>query len=114
MMIGRNTKYISLFGPAQCALNGADAVDAVSRDPSERDIGRDRAFDHLHCKGRLGRKVLVFRNMAPGHASRVVGPGLWELVRPVDKGVPSGRYISGENANLRVGDLPRRPRILTA
>jgi len=52
--------------------------------------------------------------VAPGHASRVVGPGLWQVKRPVDKGVPSGRYISGENANLAVGDLPRRPRILTA
>ena len=114
MMIGRDTKYISLFGPAQGALNGADAVDAVSSDPRERDIGRDRAFDHLHCKGRLGRKVPAFRNVAPGHASRVVGPGLWQVKRPVDKGVPSGRYISGEIANLAVGDLPRRPRILTA
>ena len=113
-MVRFDPEHITFASAAQDLLYVADAVDAVRRDPRERDIRRDRALDHLHRKRGLGRKGLVCRNMAPGHARSVVGPPLWQVKRPVDKGMPSGRHIGGEHTDLAIGDLACRTGILTA
>jgi hypothetical protein len=45
-------------------------------------------------------------------ARRILGPSLGQIQRPVDKGVPLARDIGREYADLAVGDLARRTRVL--
>ena len=66
MMIGFDPEHIALAGAPQRLFDVADAVGAVRRDPRERDIGRDRALNHLYRKRGLGRKGLVRWHLAPG------------------------------------------------
>jgi hypothetical protein len=45
-------------------------------------------------------------------AARVVGPGLGQVERAVNEGVPVPRRIGGEDPDLAVGDLARRAGVL--
>ena len=46
------------------------------------------------------------------HACGIVRPFLRQIKRPVDEGVAVTRHIGGEDADLAVGDLARRARVL--
>src|SRR4051812_50177189 len=60
----------------------------------------------------LGREGNLLRHVRRGPARRIVGPGLGQIQRPVDKGMPLARDIGRKYANLAVGDLARRAGVL--
>ena len=99
-------------------LDIADAIDAVGGDEGERNSGRDGALDHGARQRRLGRKAArgavddLLRHMRLGHARRIVRPALGQIQFAVDERVTARRDIAGEDADLAVGDLARRARIL--
>ena len=61
---------------------------------------------------RLGRESGPGRDMGGGHAGRVVGPGLGQVQRPIDEGVATAGHVRREHADLAVGDLAGRARVL--
>src|SRR4051795_11829914 len=60
----------------------------------------------------LGRKGNLLRDVRRSPARRIVGPGLGQIQRPVNKSVPLARDIGREHADLAVGDLARRTGVL--
>ena len=50
--------------------------------------------------------------MRRAHPDGIVGPSLGQIKRPIDEGMTVTGYISGEYANLAVGDLIGRACIL--
>ena len=46
------------------------------------------------------------------HAFGIVRPFLWQIKCPVDEGMAVARHIGGEHADLAIGDLARRARVL--
>jgi hypothetical protein len=89
-MIGIDGEYIAFTGLAQVPLDIADPIDAIGRNPTERHASCKGALDHLGCKLRLGPKANVARHVC-GPASRIVGPTLRQIERPIDEGVATRR-----------------------
>ena len=114
MVIGTDAEHVALAGAPQCHLDIADPIDAVGRDPGERHPRRDRTLDHPDGERGLGREARAVRHMRRGHPGGVVRPGLRQIQRPVDEGVAVARHIGGEHADLAIGDLAGRARVLTA
>ena len=113
-MVGVDPEHVAFAGAAQRLLDIADAVNTVGRHPGERDNRHDRPLNHLDRKRWLGRKCRARRHMAPGHPSRVAGPGLWQVKCSIDEGVTMPGDIGRKNAGLAVGDLASRAGVLTA
>src|SRR5271170_1462681 len=86
-MIGIDAEYIAFPGLAEVPLDIADPIDAIGRNPAERHASRKGALDHLGCKLRLGRKADVARHACGLQASRIVGPALRQIERPIDEGM---------------------------
>lgn len=111
-MVALHAEHIPFAGTPQRLLDITDAVDGIRRDPGERHIGRDHALDHLDRQRRLGGK-----SRAPGHMRgrqpfRIGSPALGQVQRPVDEGMPFGRDVGGEHADLTVRHLTRRPGVM--
>src|ERR1700733_1724488 len=67
---------------------------------------------HPGCQLRLGRKANTTRHIRGLQPGWILGPGLGQIKRPIDKGVTMARDIGQEYADLAVRDLPGRPRVL--
>jgi len=69
-MVAGNAKHVSLAGPAQDALDLADAIDGIGGDPGERHASRHSALDHpgrqpgLGCEADINRHMGAFRRAA--------------------------------------------------
>ena len=111
-MIGVDAEHIAFAGLAQVALDIADAIDAIGRNPAERHASRKGALDHLGRKLRLGRKADVARHVCGLQASRIVGPALRQIQRAIDEGMAMTRHIGSKNTDLAVRNFARRSSIL--
>jgi hypothetical protein len=117
-VIGLHAEHIALAGAPQRHFDIADAIDAVGGDEGEWNSGRDGALDHGARQRRLARKAArrafdhLSRHVRLGHARRIVRPALGQIQFAVDEGVTARRDIAGEDADLTVGDLARRTRLL--
>src|SRR5437762_10903393 len=103
-MIGIDAEYIAFTGLAEVPLDIADPIDAIARNPAERHASCKSALDHLGCKLRLGRKADVARHVCGLQASRIVGPALRQIERPIDEGMAVTRHVDrGGGASRRGG-----------
>ena len=93
-MIGIDAEYIAFTGLAEVPLDIADPIDAIARNPTERHASRKGALDHLDRKLRLGRKADVVRHICGLQASRIVGPALRQIERPIDEGMAVSQEIA--------------------
>ena len=75
-------------------------------------MAASRPCDHPACNLRLGGKTHIVRHMRRLQARGIVRPVLRQIKRPVDEGMAVARHIGGEHADLAVGDLARRTRVL--
>ena len=69
-----DAEHIPFASPAQVALNAADTVNGISRDPAERHTGRDGSRDHAGRDLRLGRKANPARHVRGLQTSQIVAP----------------------------------------
>ena len=111
-MIGGDAQDIALAGLAQRGLDLARAIHAVRRNKRERHLCGDRARDHLARDLGFRRKTHFVRHMRRLQAFGIVRPFLRQIKRPVDEGMAVARHIGGEHADLAIGDLARRARVL--
>ena len=72
----------------------------------------DRTRDHAARDLGFRCKTYVVRHMRRRHAFGIVRPFLWQIKCPVDEGMAVARHIGGEHADLAIGDLARRARVL--
>lgn len=111
--IGRvDAKHVTLFQVPQIAFEITNAIHTVCGRPAEWQVGRHGTRDRLRRQLRLRCKANLLWNTSRLQASRVVGPALRQIECPVKSCVGMARYIRGKDANLPVGDLPRRTRVL--
>src|SRR4029077_9409804 len=111
-MIGIDAEYIAFTGLAEVPLDIADPIDAIARNPTERRASRKGALDHLDRKLRLGRKADVVRHRCVVQASRIVGPALRQIERPIDESMAVTRHVGSKNTDLTVRNFARRTSIL--
>src|SRR5208282_3409977 len=111
-MIGIDAEYIAFTGLAQLPLDIADPIDAISCNPAERHASCKGALDHLGCKLRLGRKADVDRHVCGLQTSRIVGPALRQIERPIDEGMAVTRHVGSKNTDLTVRNFARRAGVL--
>lgn len=111
-MVGGHAQQIALACLTQHGFDVACAIHSVGGDKGKRHLGGKRPCNHLPCDLRLGNKTNIVRNMRRLQASGLLGPSLRQIKRPVDEGMAVPRHIGGKHADLAVGDLARRPRIL--
>src|SRR6202046_5885627 len=111
-MIGMDPEYIAFTGLAEVPLDIADPIDAIGRNPTERHASRKGALDHLDRKLRLGRKADVVRHRCGLQASRIVGPALRQIERPIDESMAVTRHVGSKNTDLTVRNFARRPSVL--
>jgi hypothetical protein len=80
-------------------------LDLVSGHPSGRNLRRHSAGDQRRRQRRFGREFsTVIGYSGGGAAVRVLGPGLGQIQRPVDQGVPARRGVGQIHRHLRVLD----------
>src|SRR6266566_4228391 len=101
-MIGIDAEYIAFTGLAEVPLDIADPIDAIARNPTERHASRKGALDHLDRKLRLGQKADVVRHICGRQASRIVGPALRQIERPIDESMAVTRHVGSKNTDLTV------------
>src|SRR5438067_8020214 len=111
-MIGIDAEYIAFTGLAEVPLDIADPIDAIARNPTERHTSRKGALDHLDRKLRLGQKADVVRHICGLPASRIVGPALRQIERPIDESMAVTRHVGSKNTDLTVRNFARRTSIL--
>src|SRR5260370_22314238 len=111
-MIGIDAEYIAFTGLAEVPLDIADPIDAIGRNPAERHASCKSALDHLGRKLRLGRKADVVRHICGLQASRIVGPALRQIERPIDESMAVTRHVGSKNTDLTVRNFARRTSIL--
>src|SRR6187401_70744 len=111
-MIGIDAEDIAFTGLAQVPLDIADPIDAIARNPAERHASCKSALDHLGCKLGLGRKADVARHVCGFQASRIGGPALRQIKRPIDEGMAVTRHVGGKNTDLTVRNFARRTSVL--
>src|SRR5947208_12054773 len=111
-MIGIDAEYIAFTGLAEVPLDIADPIDAIARNPTERHASRKGALDHLDRKLRLGQKADVVRHICGLQASRIVGPALRQIERPIDESMAVTRHVGSKNTDLTVRNFARRTSIL--
>ena len=70
------------------------------------------ALDHSRRKLRLGREGNVAGHVCGFQTSRIIGPALRQIKRPIDEGMAMARHVGGEHTDLAIGDLACRTRIL--
>ena len=116
-----HAQHVAAARPAQRHLKLAHAIHGVSRHPGERHLCRDGAPNHLHRQARLRGKGDLGRHMSCLQASRIVRPGLRQVERAVNEGVPVPGHVGCKHPDLglatlrldlAVGHLARRPRVL--
>src|SRR6266576_479707 len=111
-MIGIDAEYIAFTGLAEVPLDIADPIDAIARNPTERHASRKGALDHLDRKLRLGQKADVVRHICGLQASRIVGPALRQIERPIDESMAVTRHVGSKNTDLTVRNFACRTSIL--
>ena len=111
-MIGGNAQNIALAGLAERGLDLPDAIHAVRRNEGERHLCGDCARDHRPRDLGFRRKTHFVRHMRRFQAFGIVRPFFRQIKRPVDEGMAVARHIGGEHADLAIGDLARRTRVL--
>src|SRR5208282_4369215 len=88
------------------------AIYAVRCNKREGYLCGDCTRDHPACDLGFRRKTYIVRNMRRPHACGIVRPCLRQVECPVDEGMAVTRHIGREHADLAVGDLARRARVL--
>src|ERR1700760_4336641 len=111
-MIGIDTQYLAFNGFAEGPLDIHAPIDAIGRNPAERHASWKSALDHLGCKLGLGRKADVPRHVCGLQASRIVGPALRQIKRPIDEGMAVTRHVGSKNTDLTVRNFARRTSVL--
>ena len=80
----------------------------------ERHRRRERPRDHRHGQPRLGGEGHLWWHVGGRQSLRCAGPRLGQVELSIDQGVALVRHIGGNDADLAVGDLARRARVLPA
>ena len=92
-MIGGDAQNIAFARLAERGLDPSRAIDAVRSNERERQLGGDRARNHLPRDLRLCRKSYIGGHMRRLHAFGIVRPFLGQIKRPVDEGMAVTRHI---------------------
>ena len=112
-VIGFHSQNIGLAAIFQHAAQAQiRSVHGISQHKSARNAGIEGRCDEIAGNLGFGGEVNLFRHLRFGPAVRVFRPGVRQIEPPVDQRLPEPARISQENADLRVLDAPRRPRIL--
>jgi hypothetical protein len=82
------------------------AVDLVAGHPGCRDVGVQRAADHLGGQGRLGRKHDLVGDAGHPQAVGSIDPALGQVQLPVDQGMPCPAGVHQVDRDLGVLDPP--------
>jgi hypothetical protein len=105
-------EHVAFAGAAQDLLDLAHAVDAVRRCPGEGDARLEGPLDHRDGDRRLGGEAHVLGHMSGTQTVGLVGPALGQVEPAIEEGMTPIRHVSGEHADLTVGDLARRAGVL--
>ncbi len=88
------------------------SIHRISQNKSARDAGIKRLFDEIAGDLGLGGEADRIRDLRLAPPRFVFRPGFGQIKPPVDQRLAKPARISHENADLRIFDAPRCPRIL--
>jgi hypothetical protein len=88
------------------------AVDTISDDPANRQLGHLGTFHHASSQLRLGGKGDVIGDMGSLSAWQISAPLFGQVQFAVDEGVAEIRDVGGKDADLAVFDAPSPPAML--
>ena len=91
-----SVKRSATLWSAKSSVSSCVCASGTSRNPAERHASCKSALDHLGCKLRLGRKANVARHVRRPQASRIVGPALRQIERPIDEGMAVTRHVGSK------------------
>jgi transposase len=111
-VIGGNAQDIPFARLAQHGLDISRAIHAVRRHKGKWYLCGERSRDHSAGNLRLRRKPHIVRHTRRLQAIGIVHPLLWQIKGTIDKGLAVARHVTSKHANLAVGDLARRARVL--
>ena len=111
-MVGVDAQHVALAGTTQRHLELSHAIHAVGGNPGEWNVGRYCSRGHADGQRRLGCERHRLRHVGGAHSRGVGSPRLRQIERTVDEGMAPGGNIGCKHADLAVGDLASRTRIL--
>jgi hypothetical protein len=111
-VVAPHAEDIALAGTAQGHLDVPNTVDGVCGNPREWDMRRKCPFNHRHRQAWFAGELYFSRHMRGVHSRDIVSPSFRQIQSAVDEGMAVPRHIGGEDADLTIGDLAGRPRLL--
>ena len=111
-MVGCNAQDIAFAGLAEHGFDLSRAIHTVRGNEGERHLCGDRARDHPARDLGLSCKTHFVRHMRRLQALEIVRPFFRQIERPIDEGMAVARHVGSEHADLAIGDLARRTRLV--
>lgn len=111
-MVGGDGEDIPLARFAQRGLDVTGAVHAIRRYNGEGHFFSERSRNHSAGKLRLRCEAHLVRHMRRLQAVGIVRPLLRRIKLTIDEGLAVARHIGSKHADLAIGDLARRARVL--